>query len=322
MPTPARVKTPTRHLPATPKKKLIRASFTRPAKDVIVPVEDTPTPIVVTPEIEDLPVMPVVSTSETVAPVVEPMDTAVSREPFRIPKTGVYFVAGMTTALLIGAIGYRMYSASLVPPSTSTSNAEEAKKLVEKIGQYMELPTGSVPTLATVTDIAKLKNQAFFARAANGDKVLIYADAKKAILYRPQTNKIIDVAPLVTSQTDMTGSPSSEPVTSPAAAVPTAPAAKKAYTFVLYNGSSKNGVTNTFEKTLTTKFPGSTVLDKSVAKSRTYEKSALIDLKNAGTAVAAPYAAAFNLMLTTLPPGETAPKDADFLIILGSDQVK
>ncbi len=321
MPTPARAKTPSRHLPATPKKKLVRASFTRPAKESVPVVEDIPTPIVVTPDVEEILVTPVVEASETVAPVVEPMDTATSREPFRIPKTGVYFVAGMTTALLIGAVGYRVYTTS-VAPQAPLSNAEEAKKLVAKIGQYMELPSSSMPTLATVTDIEKLKNQAFFARAANGDKVLIYADQKKAILYRPSNNKIIDVAPLVTSQNDMTGTPSSEPVASEAAAKPTTTATKKAYTFVLYNGSSKNGVTNTFEKTLTTKFPGTTVLDKSVAKSRTYEKSALIDLKNSGTAIAAPYASEFGLLLTALPPGETAPKDADFLIILGSDQVK
>ena len=58
------------------------------------------------------------------------------------------------------------------------------------------LPTGETPTIATVTDASKLKDQAFFTNAVTGDKVLIYTNAKKAFLYRPSTNKIINIAPV------------------------------------------------------------------------------------------------------------------------------
>ncbi len=72
---------------------------------------------------------------------------------------------------------------------------KEAQALIEKISKLIVLPTDETPTVATVTDPDKLKDQAFFANAVTDDKVLIYTNAKKAILYSPTTNKIVDVAP-------------------------------------------------------------------------------------------------------------------------------
>jgi hypothetical protein len=72
---------------------------------------------------------------------------------------------------------------------------EETKALLDKVGQLIELPNEQ-PTVATVTDLAPLKDQPFFANAQIGDKVLIFSQAKKAVLYRPSTNKVIEVAPV------------------------------------------------------------------------------------------------------------------------------
>ena len=81
------------------------------------------------------------------------------------------------------------------------SNPQEAAKQATKdvtdaVGKLVEIPTNETPTLATVSDASKLKNQSFFANAENGDKVLIFAQARKAILYRPSTNKVIEIAPV------------------------------------------------------------------------------------------------------------------------------
>ncbi len=73
---------------------------------------------------------------------------------------------------------------------------EETDQLVSRVGELIVLPEGEIPTIATVTDPEKLKDQPFFSKAKNGDKVLIYTNAKKAILYDPTQNKIIEVAPL------------------------------------------------------------------------------------------------------------------------------
>jgi hypothetical protein len=72
----------------------------------------------------------------------------------------------------------------------------ERDKLVSQVSKLTDLPQGETPTIATVTDAAKLKNQDFFVNAENGDKLLIYTKAKKAYLYRPSTNKVINIAPI------------------------------------------------------------------------------------------------------------------------------
>lgn len=73
---------------------------------------------------------------------------------------------------------------------------EEVQSVVEKVSKIMVLPEGEQPTLATVAAPERLKDQPFFAKAKVGDKVLLYASARKAILYDPVANKIVEVAPI------------------------------------------------------------------------------------------------------------------------------
>lgn len=73
---------------------------------------------------------------------------------------------------------------------------EEVQKLMSEVSKLILLPVDETPTVATVTDPAALKDQQFFAHAEIGDKVLLFTNARKAILYRPETHKIIEVAPI------------------------------------------------------------------------------------------------------------------------------
>ncbi len=72
----------------------------------------------------------------------------------------------------------------------------ETKTLLDNVAKLIDGLPAEQPTIATVTDLAPLKDQPFFANAQVGDKVLIYSQAKKAILYRPSTNKIVEIAPV------------------------------------------------------------------------------------------------------------------------------
>lgn len=70
---------------------------------------------------------------------------------------------------------------------------QQAAQLVARIGAHLALPKEK-PTIATVDDAKKLVGQSFFKAAHDGDKVLIYAQTQEAILYRPSTDMVIEVA--------------------------------------------------------------------------------------------------------------------------------
>ncbi|HEV7702242.1 MAG TPA: hypothetical protein VGO63_02250 [Candidatus Paceibacterota bacterium] len=100
-------------------------------------------------------------------------------------------ILGIATAYFF----YRSNKLAANAGSAAASQAE-ARTLAAKVGKIMVLPTDEVPTIATVSDPEALKGQVFFADAKVGDKVLIYTNAKKAVLYDPEVNKIVNVAPL------------------------------------------------------------------------------------------------------------------------------
>lgn len=70
---------------------------------------------------------------------------------------------------------------------------EDAEQLVARVSKLMLLPTNETPTVATIVDASKLTNNLDFADAKNGDRLLIYSDARKAILYDPVKNQIVRI---------------------------------------------------------------------------------------------------------------------------------
>ncbi len=97
-------------------------------------------------------------------------------------------------AVLVSGLAYYFYAQAHTNPEQA--QRKEVQNLVAAVGKLMVLPTDEQPVIATVADPEKLKDQPFFANAKKGDKVLIYNSARKAILYDPVENRIVDVAPL------------------------------------------------------------------------------------------------------------------------------
>ena len=104
-----------------------------------------------------------------------------------------WYARGFTLVVVLIVAGY-FYKNNISYKNPELAAELEAKELAEKVGKLVLLPEGEVPALATVTDPELLKNQAFFAEAQSGDKVLIYTNAKKAILFRPSLNLVINIS--------------------------------------------------------------------------------------------------------------------------------
>ena len=73
-------------------------------------------------------------------------------------------------------------------------NTENPQALLDKISRLILLPQNERPSIATINNVAQLqKNWPFYENARNGDVLLIYFQAKKAYIYDPEKNMIINM---------------------------------------------------------------------------------------------------------------------------------
>lgn len=115
-----------------------------------------------------------------------------------LPKT--LSRAQLILALLVLVLGIISVSQFIMLRQLSSQSEPagevELQQILKKVGALVVLPSDETPRLATITDADRLRGQAFFANAKNGNKVLIYPKAGKAILYDPSLNRVVDIAPL------------------------------------------------------------------------------------------------------------------------------
>lgn len=238
------------------------------------------------------------------APKSKNSKNAFYKHPFVLPTV---LVIALVAALAIGGYYFLQYQKSReLLKNPAQAGQMETKKLIERVGKLVELPTDEEPTIATVSDITKLKSQSFFQHAANGDKVLIYQKAKKAILYRPSTNKLVEFGPINIGSAEQNSA-------SPSAALTPTPVVLN---IILRNGTKTVGFAATVEKDLKIKDPSITVVSKDNAKNN-YTKTLIIDLKGTQKEASKRLVNLLNGELGELPVGETKPQNADFLVILG-----
>lgn len=256
----------------------------------------------------------------------------------------VVIIIASLTGIGSGIYFYNKYQTAqkqLRESSLSGSPQEDIKALVDKVGKLIKLPDGETPTVATVSNLDRLKDQPFFANAKVGDRVLLYTQAKKAILYDPFDNKIVEVGPLILPTDTLAQSSGSEAVLATSSALPTVVTtpkvlvdtssdstdpsptpAKAGVKLALYNGTSKIGLTNSISRDLKGKYPEIIISDKSYATRDDYAKTIIIDISGKSADMLTKIAELVGAESSALPGGERKPSGADILLIVGLDKVK
>ena len=199
-------------------------------------------------------------------------------------------VAGVVVVLMAGATIYFFTKYQSIKKNPNQVAQAEVNRVVKLVGQLITLPNDETPTLATVLDKDKLKDQPFFANAKNGDIILIYTKAKKAIVFREKENKIINVGPISIDQKNGT----------PVAIV------------------NAGGDTDAAIKKLNDKFNGTvTVTGSTDAKNKSGVKQlTVVDVAGNSGDLAKQIASELGGTVGSLPSGETAPNGANIVIFV------
>jgi len=215
-----------------------------------------------------------------------------------VPK----FLIALIVLASLGAAYYfyqRYQTAQNLLNDPTAASQLEVDSITKELAKFMDLPSDEQPTIATVLDREKLQDQPFFAKAENGDKVIIYTKSGKAILYRPSSKRIIDLAPINLGES------------------------QGAVNIAVYNGSNASGLAKAFSETITAQASNVTVLAEATAVKK-YEGSLVIDLTGEKKELAEQMAQFIGGQVASLPDGESAPAisgdaTADLLIIVGQD---
>lgn len=108
--------------------------------------------------------------------------------------------------IIIGGVWYSYKKFGFGDGKTASSTPEtvmtesEISSLLKKVGRLMILPDEK-PTIATIQDSQALASQQqFFVGSENGDKLIVFINARKAVIYREREGKIVNVGPVVTDQ--------------------------------------------------------------------------------------------------------------------------
>lgn len=227
----------------------------------------------------------------------------------RKKKSGGILYLILLVLILCGTSGYFYYKYDKLiknPITAQITAQEEAEKLAKDVGKLMLLPKDESPTVATITDIEKLKDQPFFKNAANDNKVLIYPNAKLGIIYDPKANIIINTGPINFPENQSEVKNTSQALNTRVA---------------LRNGTGVNGLTRKVETDIKKIFPEINIVLKDQSKKTDYEKTIVIILNDSATEASNQIAKSLNSQIEKLPEGESKPDGVDVLIILGKDKV-
>lgn len=206
--------------------------------------------------------------------------------------------------------------------TSQNTNTDQLAKILGEVGKIYNLPQGEIPTMATISDIGKLKDQPFFQNGKNGDILLVFNKAGKAILYNPTDKKIIEVAPINSSPPS--NSPGSSPGSSPKSTPSTTPTPTPQPIqpkILIRNGTISPNLAVKMETDIKKSFPAVIIVGKENAARNTYDNTVAIVLNPSVKDNAIEIARTLNITIADLPSAEKKPTNTDILIILGKDRI-
>lgn len=217
--------------------------------------------------------------------------------------------------MLVGLAGASFYfysryqHAQTLLKNPSAAALEEIKTITDKVGRHMLLPADEIPTIATVTDKTNLTSQPFFARSEIGDRLLVYRQAAKAIIYRPGIDRVIEVGPLNIG-------PNVAGASTPSAQM--LPAARLA----IYNSTNTVGLASVAQQKVNRDMPSTLTVTSKQNSIGSFAKSIVVVLvpeaKLLGTQLGELFGAEVRM---EMPKDEIKP-DTDLLLIVGQDFVQ
>lgn len=115
---------------------------------------------------------------------------------FKIIKR--YYIALLVIVFISGLFVYKHYNSESAISMRNIENAKEmTNSTIKSVGKLMVLPLSEEPMMFDVKDPVLLTSQQpFFAGSVEGDKLLVYQKAGKAIIYSPSKDMIVNVGPI------------------------------------------------------------------------------------------------------------------------------
>ncbi|HSX28987.1 MAG TPA: LytR C-terminal domain-containing protein [Candidatus Saccharimonadales bacterium] len=208
--------------------------------------------------------------------------------------------------LIIGFLFMKYHNLSKDPQAAAKATT---RKIVGRVGNLYEIPTDEEPTVAQVQDKDKLAGQPFFAKAQNGDYILVYSKNKLAMIYREKDNKLVNVGPInITANGDPTSAASGQAATA------------KASVAVL-NGSGSGGKLDAAVAKLSTLSDQISIQDvKPDAKNKNTPTTIVFDASGQNPAIARSVAEKVGGKVElAMPNGEVVPNGATIVVIVGKN---
>lgn len=211
----------------------------------------------------------------------------------------VFVVLVILLAAVFFLYRYRQYRESLfVSRTPGLITQYEVNDIVSKVGKLTKIPTNEAASIANVSAHPELVRQYSLKRSQAGDKIVIFFQSRKVIVFRPSKNMIVEYSSVPTS------TPASSLVIS-----------KNRIKVAIYNGTTVNGYASTTERQLINLDENLDVILKTNAVNQ-YSKTKIIDLVGGQTGLMNQLKKTLNGEIVSLPAGEKKP-EADILIILG-----